>query len=311
MVLTSALLYCTVLYCDVFNPGSFLEELVHNWNPHRCSVALRMKPCDVFNRVIQQRNKMCLIMFIKVKQYHFDKIHRDEGSDGGAGSIGDFVEEEQELEGKDDFNHCLVDNQLEEEDNKLLEEEGLQWIQHLKDIEVRSQCGDQADEPSSDGDMRGEGARGFVPVQQQETFQKLNEQYVFNMQQKFAAKYKGEGKFPDDAVWYKQNELESFVSSHGFFRIPGEMIRKRKELYETMLARAGSASTIADSKLRLGSLHYKVLRKRKKTTEGSAEQSPKEKKRKKKTASKTKSKTRIIKEVERQEATEIRKQEAT
>eukprot|EP00808_Paulinella_micropora_P029089 g60591.t1 len=52
----------------------------------------------------------------------------DQGSDSEAGSIGDFVAEEQELGGKDNFNHCLVDNKIEEEDDKLLEE-GLQWLQ--------------------------------------------------------------------------------------------------------------------------------------------------------------------------------------
>eukprot|EP00808_Paulinella_micropora_P018700 g7187.t1 len=41
--------------------------------------------------------------------------------------------------------------------------------------------------------MRGEGAIGFVPTQHAETFQKLNEQYVFNMQQKLAAKYNTKG----------------------------------------------------------------------------------------------------------------------
>eukprot|EP00808_Paulinella_micropora_P003471 g69857.t1 len=184
----------------------------------------------------------------------------DQGSDSEAGSIGDFVAEEQELGGKDNFNHCLVDNKIEEEDDKLLEEEGLQCLQHLEDLEVRSQRGDEADEASSDGDMRGEGAIGFVPTQHAETFQKLNEQYVFNMQQKFAAKYKVTQKLPDNAVWYKQTELESFVSSHALFRISDE------ELCMT-----------------------KFFASERRTQ---SEQSPRGKKRKKKTANKTKSKTR-------------------
>lgn len=160
-------------------------------------------------------------------------------------------------------------------------------------MDVRSQSGNQNDEHSSEDDTRKEAAGVFVPMQQPETFQKLNEQYVHNMRQKFTKTYKGNQQFPVDAVWYKKEELESFVSTHALFRISGEVIRKRKQTYETLLARAGSTKTTSvESKLHLGSLHDNVLRKRKKKTQGSAEPSPRGKKRKKKTCSKTKSTTK-------------------
>ena len=56
-----------------------------------------------------------------------DDSHGGEGSDGDGGSIGEFVADEEEEEDNDEFNHRWLDNKLEEEDDKLLAEEGRDW----------------------------------------------------------------------------------------------------------------------------------------------------------------------------------------
>eukprot|EP00808_Paulinella_micropora_P015803 g62721.t1 len=186
-----------------------------------------------------------------------------ESSDNEQGSIGTFIQEE--VEGSDDScNHRQVDNEQEEEDDKALEEDGHAWEQELK-AHLQNESGDEVGDSAEDIVERTEAKEGFEPTKQSAAVHRLSEQFVDIMKMKYARKARKNAKFPDGAVWYSREELESFVNSSGILKVDPEEIKAREGFYNTRVAALEkSAGSSVQSHLHLGSLHDKVLRRRKK-----------------------------------------------